>query len=103
MPTSIRYCEAHVLVVEHLIDKHGSPLPNRLLTLGDPEDGWGVVLNPTDTECDGIPRFHIKVTWNGFPVGIIGPCDGTMIDSEANEESLCEWLQAIKPDATPEP
>ena len=97
--------ELFVLIAEKCGQRHGTPLPKQLVRLGDPETGWGITLNPTGDEIDGVEPYHASVTWNGWPAGIVASYGGTIAaGSAANEDNLCEWLRDLKENpATPEP
>jgi hypothetical protein len=76
--------------------RFGEPLPKRTLEMGNAEKGWGVTLNPTAEEVDALPPFSVKVSWNGWPAGIIQPGGGIIAAGEAaNEDSLIEWLKTV--------
>ena len=82
-----------VLLVERFAAKFGTPLPKKLLEMGDPDHGWHCEINPTDETLGRIPPCTCNVTWNGFPAGIIDPGGGILAAGDAaNEESLREWL-----------
>lgn len=73
--------------------KFGVPLPQRVLEIGDTENGWHLKLNVTKAEADGIPPFGILAKWNGWPAGIIEVGGGVMVAGDAaNEDSLIEWI-----------
>ncbi len=89
-----RICETFVLVAERFGREHETPLPKKLLSIGDPDNGWGARLNPTSAAIDGIDPFTAHVSWNGFPAGVIDPSGGVIAAGElANEEAFRAWLE----------
>lgn len=77
-------------------DAYGKPLPKKILELGSPDREWGVRFNASETPLDGIPPYHMAVTWGGFPAGIIGPDGGILAaGSAANEDTFLEWLREL--------
>lgn len=87
--------EAFILIAERCAREYGTPLPTtRLLEFGD-DTGWRVQFNATRAEVDDIPPYTARLSWCGWPAGFVGPAGGTMAaGSAANEDALCEWLQA---------
>lgn len=85
---------AFVLVAERCAQEHGAPLPKRILSLGDPDKGWGVRLNTTGEILDGVEPFSVFVTWNGWPAGMFDAGGGVVAaGAAANEAALCAWLR----------
>lgn len=77
-------------------DLVGRPLPNKILSCGDPNTGWGVLLNSTSAELDGVGPFEAHITWNGWPAGVISMNSGIIAAGElANEEAFVRWLDAL--------
>lgn len=95
--SSLGYSQAFCLIVERMAEAHGSPLPKRMVEIGDPQQRWGVRLNPTNDSIDGVERYTAHVTWNGWPAGVIDPRGGCIVTGgEADENSLCEWLESTR-------
>lgn len=83
-----------LLIAEACAREFGTPLPKRLLELGDPNCGWHVTLNPTAEKIGDIDAFNAHVKWNGWPSGILSPYNGIFAAGEAaNEDTLIEWLE----------
>ena len=90
-------CELWYLICDLMAKRHGTPLPNEILSLGDDKNGWGVKLNATGKDSGSMTAFSAHVSWGGFPAGIVGP-DGGLIaaGAAANEETFRAWLQLQK-------
>lgn len=100
MDTKLKIATLFMSIVERMARQYGAPLPNRLLSIGSPDDGWGVTLNATADTLDDVEPFNSTVTWNGFPAGIVAPNGGVLAaGSLANEAALCEWLESDKESA----
>jgi hypothetical protein len=92
----IRVPDSFAVIVTVLAETYGIPAPRRVLSLGDPEHGWGVQFNCTKEAVDSIPPYHAAVTWNGWPAGIIHAFGGGMVDgAEANESTFIEWINGL--------
>lgn len=92
----MRICELFACIAERMAAVHGSPLPRKLLKLGNNDKGWYVVLNNTSDKdpITDLKEFWIGIEWNGFPAGIITPGGGTLAAGDAaNEETFREWLK----------
>jgi len=86
--------ELFLLLTERFVKQFGAPLPKRLLSIGDPDKGWGAQLNPTNAKAGDIEPFHAVVTWNGWPAALLCPAYGEIVAGEAaNTETLCQWLR----------
>jgi hypothetical protein len=95
MASNTKISAAFVLLVERCGREHGTPLPKRLLAVGNADEGWHVLLNPTPSAIDGVDPFDAQVKWNGWPAGSFGPYGGVVAAGDAaNESALCEWLQS---------
>ncbi len=93
MNVETRICELFYQITMRFAAEFGAPLPKRILSIGDAEVGWGVRLNPTNADLEGVPRFSALVTWGGLPAGLLDPGGGTMVVGEAaNQETFREWL-----------
>jgi hypothetical protein len=67
------------------------------------DDQWRIALNGGDEprKCATgveVPRFHLYVTFNGFPAGFVTPTEGCIAAGDAaNERALIRALKkAIK-------
>lgn len=47
-----------------------------------------LTLNGSSKEESGIPPYHCKVMWNGWPAGIIGPGGGHIVNSRYFSEDI---------------
>lgn len=91
-------CDVFMEAVERFAQTFGTPLPQRLLEIGDPDKGWGVKLNPTAEAIGDVDPFHAVVTWNGFPAGIMDPMGGIIAAGDlANQETFVAWLKSDVP------
>ena len=96
--TTDQLSEAFMLLAEKCGEKYGTPLPKKLLSIGNPDKGWGVVLNAATDAIDGHEGIIAKVTWNGWPAAILSPFGGSFVVGEAaNEDSFIEWLKSYSP------
>ncbi len=87
--------EVFLRIAERMGREYGVPLPKRLLEVGNPDVGWHVVLNPTDTSIGEVESFAAHACWNGWPAGIIDPDGGVLAAGElANERTLLSWLES---------
>lgn len=101
---ALRICELWGLIVERMVAVYGEPLPHEMLTLGNPDKGWGAVLNATRAKQGHHEAYHAIVSWNGFPAGIMEPRGGCIAAGAlANEESFREWLTTASPTEQPQP
>jgi len=58
------------------------------------DDQWSIKLNPHDSMLDGIPSYHMAVSYNGWPAGLVSPTKGGVIaaGSGANEDAFIAAL-----------
>ncbi len=95
------YSEAFYEAAQACGREFGKPLPKRLLTIGDADEGWHVKFNPTSETLDDISPFSLMIAWNGCPAGLIGPRDGVFAaGGVANEGAFIEWAKGLTPTAT---
>ena len=90
---------AWTLISDLCAKLYGTPLPKHLLYFGSETTGWGGKLNNAYGEQDGITRFYCNVTFDGFPVALLGTYEGIFIsgsrDKEgAAEDDLIAWLES---------
>ena len=91
--TDTQICELFVRICERFGKEFGTPLPKRVLTLGDEMHGWFVKLNPTADDFDEHLAFSAIVLWNGFPASIVEPNGGIFAAGDAaTEQTFREWL-----------
>lgn len=55
---------------------------------------WSFEVNGFPHTEQGIPPFNVKVVFNGFPAGLIGPYDGIIAAGAAANEDT--FIQALK-------
>jgi hypothetical protein len=61
----------------------------------DVDAKWRIAVNAKNVVHEHVPPFHVLVSYNGFPAGIIGAHGGVIAAGEcANEETLCAALRA---------
>jgi len=88
-------CTLFIEIVDILSVYYKTPVPQKILILGDFEKGWCVELNPTNEKLKEIQPFTALVSWNGFPGGLIDPSGSYMVNgSIANEDTFREWLSS---------
>lgn len=80
--------EAFVAVIELCEVKHG-PLKGAVWT--HEWDEWRVILNGSEADQVGVPRFHCAVERKGMPVGMLSPYTGVFVG--AYEDA---FIQAVK-------
>lgn len=87
--------ELFIRLAERFGRENGTPIPKRLLEIGNKTDGWYVRLNPTGDPLDGIQPINMHVTCNGWPVGVLTPFDGCLMagcyGDEPTEVTLLRW------------
>ena len=92
--TETQICALFCEITTCFSDRFGTPLPKRLLTIGNADAGWQVRLNTTKETVDGVEPYKMVVLWNGCPAGIIDAAGGIIAAGEAaNEDTLMEWLK----------
>lgn len=88
-----------ILVCETIASKYGAPVPHELLRLGDPHEGWHVVFNATDAQAEDVEPVTAKVTWNGWPAGVVTCRGGYLAAGDAaNQDTFRAWLEEVRGD-----
>lgn len=55
--------------------------------------GWEAAVNGHGEPIDGVPPYHARLTFNGWPAGIINPYGGIIAAGEAaNEDTFIAAL-----------
>lgn len=85
--------EVMYLIVLRFVREHGTPLPKRLLEIGDKDNGWHVALNLTKEQIEKVKPFQALVLFDGIPGALIDP-GGSCAFGFLDVDSLCEWLEA---------
>ena len=90
-------CDAQVtklfaLVANRFGDENGRPIPQKILTCGDPKKGWHLLFNPTPHEIDDLDPCTAKVSYNGLTLGIIGPFGSVLLLNVRERDELIDWL-----------
>jgi hypothetical protein len=88
--------EAFALIVElcmALGHENISTLPGLLRV--DIDANWSVAVNGHKAIVDLVPGYHVAISYNGFPAGLLNPSDGMIVAGEAaNEDALIAALRA---------
>jgi hypothetical protein len=92
-------CELFVKIAERCGEVYGCPIPQKMLHLGDPEQGWGLKFNPTNSPLDGVPPFTAIPSYNGWPAGVVDLAGGMLVAQGVEgvaEASFRFWLATAR-------
>ena len=54
---------------------------------------WALAMNGHNSTVDDVPAFNVRIEFNGWPVGILGPSGGVIAaGSAANEDTFIAAL-----------
>lgn len=78
-------------------EKHGEPLPKRLLEISDPVNGLLLKLNNTGETVDNTPQFGIFIYRNDWPLGLVEPGGGSLaVVKDFGEQELIAWADQLR-------
>ncbi len=86
----MRFSEAFAALVDLAVARGHRDLAKHdgLLHL-DIDSAWSADINGHSRTVDNVPLYHARLTFNGWPAGIIGPSDGIIAEgAAANEDAF---------------